>query len=68
LVSRDGDPNNENEIFVTQTTGGDGSDATRSIDRDLLRVLWMPDGNSLLVGGHGRYADFAVAAATCWRR
>jgi dipeptidyl aminopeptidase/acylaminoacyl peptidase len=49
---RDGDPNNENEIFVTQTTGGDGSDATRSIDRDLQRVLWMPDGNSLLVGGH----------------
>jgi dipeptidyl aminopeptidase/acylaminoacyl peptidase len=49
---RDGDPNNENEIFVTQTAGGDGSDATRAIDRDLLRVLWMPDGNSLLVGGH----------------
>jgi len=49
---RDGDPNNENEIFVTQTTGGDGSDATRSIDRDLLRVIWMPDGNALLVGGH----------------
>ena len=49
---RDGDPNNENEIFVTQTAGGDGSDATRSIDRDLQRVLWMPDGNSLLVGGH----------------
>jgi len=49
---RDGDPNNENEIFVTPTTGGDGSDATRSIDGDLLRVLWMPDGNSLLVGGH----------------
>jgi dipeptidyl aminopeptidase/acylaminoacyl peptidase len=49
---RDGDPNNENEIFVTQTAGGDGSDATRFIDRDLMRVLWMPDGNSLLVGGH----------------
>jgi len=41
---RDGDPNNENEIFVTQTAGGDGSDATRAIDRDLLRVIWMPDG------------------------
>jgi dipeptidyl aminopeptidase/acylaminoacyl peptidase len=49
---RDGDPNNENEIFVTQTSGGDGSDATRSIDHDLFRVIWMPDGNSLLVGGH----------------
>ncbi len=49
---RDGDPNNENEIFVTQTSGGDGTDATRAIDRDLLRVIWMPDGNSLLVGGN----------------
>jgi dipeptidyl aminopeptidase/acylaminoacyl peptidase len=49
---RDGDPNNENEIFVTATTGGDGTDTTRSIDRDLLRVIWMPDGNSLLVGGN----------------
>ena len=50
--SRDGDPNNENEIFVTQASGGDGTDLTRSIDRDLLRVIWMPDGNSVLVGGH----------------
>jgi dipeptidyl aminopeptidase/acylaminoacyl peptidase len=49
---RDGDSNNENEIFVTEATGGDGSDATRSIDRNLQRTLWMPDGNSLLVGGH----------------
>jgi dipeptidyl aminopeptidase/acylaminoacyl peptidase len=48
----DGDPNNQNEIFVTQTTGGDGTDATRSIDHDIQRVIWMPDGNSLLVGGH----------------
>src|SRR5215472_13915277 len=48
----DGDPNNENEILVTPTAGGDGTDATRAIDRDLLRVIWMPDGNSLLVGGN----------------
>jgi dipeptidyl aminopeptidase/acylaminoacyl peptidase len=49
---RDGDPNNENEIFVTQTAGGDGASATRAIDHNLFRVIWMPDGNSLLVGGH----------------
>jgi dipeptidyl aminopeptidase/acylaminoacyl peptidase len=49
---RDDDPNNENEIFVTQMTGGNGTDTTRSIDRDIQRVIWMPDGNSLLVGGH----------------
>ena len=49
---RDGDPNNENEIFVTPTTGEDGTDATHGIDHDLMRAIWMPDGNSLLVGGN----------------
>jgi len=49
---RDGDPNNENEIFVTSTSGGDGTDTTRAIDHDLFRAIWMPDGNSLLVGGN----------------
>src|SRR5215469_18339426 len=49
---RDGDPNNENEIFVTQASGGDGTDTTRAVDRDLMRAIWMPDGNSLLVGGN----------------
>jgi dipeptidyl aminopeptidase/acylaminoacyl peptidase len=49
---RDSDPNNEIEIFVTPTSGGDGTDVTRAIDHDIQRVIWMPDGNSLLVGGH----------------
>ncbi len=49
---RDADPNNENEIFVTQTSGGDGASATPAIDHNLARAIWMPDGNSLLVGGH----------------
>ena len=52
LYPRDGDPNNETEIFVAPTTGGDGADATQAIDRCLVRAIWMPDGNSLLVGGH----------------
>jgi len=49
---RDGDRANENEIFVTAASGGDGQDATRAIDRNILRAIWMPDGKSLLVGGH----------------
>ncbi len=49
---RDGDRANENEISVTPASGGDGQDATRSIDRNILRAIWMPDGKSLLVGGH----------------
>ncbi len=49
---RDGDRANENEIFVTAASGGDGQDATRAIDRNILRAIWRPDGKSLLVGGH----------------
>jgi len=49
---RDGDPNNEREIFVAPATGGDGVDLTRSMDRNLARAIWMPDGKALLVGGH----------------
>ena len=49
---RDGDRANENEIFVTAASGGEGEDATRAIDRNILRAIWMPDGKSLLVGGH----------------
>jgi dipeptidyl aminopeptidase/acylaminoacyl peptidase len=49
---REGDINQENEIFVTETAGGDGASATHAIDHNLFRVLWMPDNNSLLVGGH----------------
>jgi len=49
---RDGDPNNVNEIFVTPAAGGDGIDLTRDLDRNLYRAIWMPDGQSLLVGGH----------------
>lgn len=49
---RDGDRANQNEIHVTSVAGGDGQDATRAIDRNILRAIWMPDGKSLLVGGH----------------
>jgi dipeptidyl aminopeptidase/acylaminoacyl peptidase len=49
---RDGDYNNENEIYVASAGGGDGTDVTRAIDRNIQRAIWMPDGKSLLVGGH----------------
>ena len=50
--AKDGDLNNQNEIFVTSTDGGDGTDITAGIDHNILRAIWMPDGKSLLVGGH----------------
>jgi dipeptidyl aminopeptidase/acylaminoacyl peptidase len=47
--SRDGDPNNENEIFVTSSAGGEGTDLTRALDRSVQRAIWMPDGKSLFL-------------------
>jgi len=48
---RDGDTNNENEIFVASSAGGEGIDLTRALDRNVQRAIWMPDGKSLLVSG-----------------
>jgi len=42
---RDGERANENDSFVTAASGGNGQDATRAIDRNVLRAIWMPDGN-----------------------
>ncbi|MBV9886686.1 MAG: S9 family peptidase, partial [Acidobacteria bacterium] len=55
---RDSDPNNQIEIVVAPTpaaSGGspaDGTLATGAIDHNIARVIWMPDSNSMLVGGH----------------
>src|SRR5271156_1839271 len=48
----DGDPNNENEIFITSSTGGEGTDFTHALDRDIQRAIWMPDSKSLFLAGH----------------
>lgn len=49
---RDGVRSNENEIYVTSASGGEGQDISRALDRNVLRAIWMPDGKSLLLGGH----------------
>ena len=53
----DSDPNNQVEIVVAPTpaAGGspaDGAIATGAIDHNIARVIWMPDSNSIIVGGH----------------
>jgi dipeptidyl aminopeptidase/acylaminoacyl peptidase len=50
--TRDGQTGNINDIWVTSSTGGNGKNTTAAIDRDIYRAIWMPDGKSLLVGGH----------------
>jgi dipeptidyl aminopeptidase/acylaminoacyl peptidase len=48
---RDDNPNNVIEISVTSVAGGNGVNLTRELDRNIQRAIWMPDGQSLLVGG-----------------
>jgi dipeptidyl aminopeptidase/acylaminoacyl peptidase len=43
---------NQNSIWVAPASGGDGKEATASIDRNVFRAIWMPDGKSFLTGGH----------------
>lgn len=48
---RDGDPANQDELFVAPATGGEGESVTRVLDRGVSLVGWMPDGRTMLVGG-----------------
>src|ERR1041385_229494 len=48
---RDGQSSNINEIHVTNTTGGAGICETTSLDRNVFRAMWMPDGKSFITGG-----------------
>jgi dipeptidyl aminopeptidase/acylaminoacyl peptidase len=49
---RDGDPVNTNSVWVAPASGGDGTEVTHALDRNIVRALWMPDGQSLLVAAH----------------
>jgi dipeptidyl aminopeptidase/acylaminoacyl peptidase len=49
---RDGDPNNVNEVWVAQASGGQGRCVTRALDRCLYLSAWMPDDKAILVGGN----------------
>ncbi len=49
---RDADSGNVNEVHVASSAGGDGRSVTRALDRNVARSLWMPDGQSLLIGAN----------------
>jgi dipeptidyl aminopeptidase/acylaminoacyl peptidase len=52
LHPRNGERLSENRIWLAPVSGGPGKDITPGIDRNLARALWMPDGKSVLAGGH----------------
>ena len=52
LYSRDGDPNNANDVMIVDAkTGGPGVDVSRTLDRALFRAQWLSN-STLLVGSH----------------
>ncbi|GAC1545924.1 MAG: S9 family peptidase [Vulcanimicrobiaceae bacterium] len=48
---RDGDVNNVTSVFVAPAAGGRGIDISRSLDRNVVRKIWV-DAHTLLVGAH----------------
>ncbi len=49
---RGGLTRNVQEVYVTRISGGEGMSITRKIDRNISRMIWMPDGKSLVVGAN----------------
>jgi dipeptidyl aminopeptidase/acylaminoacyl peptidase len=49
---RDGQSKNVNEINVGPASGGDTASVTHSLDRNVQRAIWMPDGKALLVSAN----------------
>ncbi len=47
----DGETRNGFDTHVVTGTHGEGVNVTHGIDRSIVRTAWMPDSNSLLVGG-----------------
>jgi dipeptidyl aminopeptidase/acylaminoacyl peptidase len=58
LYPRDGLERNFQDVYVVDGMKGDGSNVTRSIDRDFFRVLWAPDSKAIVIGAN----DAATAA------
>jgi len=50
--NRERDPYNVNDLFIAPASGGAGTNLTQPLDRCLQQCLWMPDGKSVLTGGH----------------
>jgi dipeptidyl aminopeptidase/acylaminoacyl peptidase len=48
----DGKRGSANAIWIAPVAGGTPTNATASLDRNLFRAIWLPDGKSFLTGAH----------------
>ena len=49
---KDGINESINELWITNTSGGEGKTISAQLNRDLYLSAWMPDNKNLLAGGH----------------
>jgi dipeptidyl aminopeptidase/acylaminoacyl peptidase len=49
---KDGNNSNVNQLWVTDTKGGEGKAVATQLDIDFRFKAWMPDGKNILVGGN----------------
>ncbi|HYH07894.1 MAG TPA: S9 family peptidase [Thermoanaerobaculia bacterium] len=47
-----GELQSENRFWLVSANGGEATQLTKDLDRNLYRAMWMPDGKALLVGAH----------------
>lgn len=47
-----GERGNQNAIWIAPAAGGNGTEVTRSLDRDLYRAVWMPGSEAFLTASH----------------
>jgi dipeptidyl aminopeptidase/acylaminoacyl peptidase len=47
-----GELQSENRFWLVSAQGGEATQITKELDRNLYRAIWMPDSKSLLVGAH----------------
>ena len=54
IYPRDGVEHNYGEVYVVSGLKGDGEDATRAIDRNFFRAIWMPDSKTILTAANDK--------------
>lgn len=50
--SHEGKRGNQTAIWIAPVTGGDGTELTSALDRNVFRSIYLPDGKSILTGAN----------------
>jgi len=50
--NRGGQRGSANAIWISPAGGGNGTEVTKNLDRNIYRSIWLPDGKSFLTASH----------------